>query len=310
MNIPLLHAISAASRIIVDQNVFAVQLSDRFLETRPPPPGTPPSRRFLQAPENYGPSRNDVVMCASNRFNRGNTLKERSLLNTILSTFTPVHRDGHKFIAIAGLATIALFVVGASSLGWIAGLVTVFVGYFFRDPDRATPIRDGLVIAPADGKIIAIGLKRPPRELGFSDEPMTCISIFLSVFDVHIIRSAVTGTIIRKTYVPGLFINAASDKASEDNERLAMALRTPNGDEVGMIQIAGLVARRIVDFVREGETAPAGSRVGLIRFGSRVDVYVRAGKGLMVAEGQRTIAGETVLADFKSDETIREVRVS
>jgi phosphatidylserine decarboxylase len=237
-------------------------------------------------------------------------LKERSLLSTILSTFTPIHRDGHKFVAIAGLATIALLVIGVPPLGWIAGLITVFVAYFFRDPDRATPIREGLVIAPADGRVIAISQKRPPKELGFSEEPMTCISIFLSVFDVHIIRAAVTGTILRKTYVPGLFINAAADKASEDNERLAMVLRTPSGDEVGMVQIAGLVARRIVDFVREGEIAPAGSRVGLIRFGSRVDVYVRQGKGLLVAEGQRTIAGETVLADFRSEETVREVRIS
>lgn len=237
-------------------------------------------------------------------------MKERSLFDTILSVFTPIHRDGHKFAFIAGIVTLALFLVGASSLGWIAGLTTVFVAYFFRDPDRATPVRDGLVIAPADGKIIAIGQRRPPKELGFSEEPMTCISIFLSVFDVHIIRAPVAGTIIRKTYVPGLFINAANDKASEDNERMAIVQRTAGGEEVGFVQIAGLVARRIVDFVREGEIAPAGSRVGLIRFGSRVDVYIRPGKGLLVAEGQKTIAGETVLADFRSDETIREVRVS
>jgi phosphatidylserine decarboxylase len=238
-------------------------------------------------------------------------MKERSLFETILSAFTPVHRDGHKFAAIAGLVTLVLFLIGATSLALVAGLVTVFILYFFRDPDRVTPIRDGLIVSPADGKIIAIGPKRPPKELGFSsEEPMTCISIFLSVFDVHIIRAPSTGTILRKTYVPGLFINAANDKASEDNERLAMVLRTSQGDEIGVIQIAGLVARRIVDFVREGEIAPAGSRVGLIRFGSRVDVYIRQGKGVLVAEGQRTVAGETVLADFKSDEADREVRVS
>lgn len=237
-------------------------------------------------------------------------MKERSLLDTILSTFTPIHRDGHKFAALAGLATLVLFVIGGGSLGWIAALVTVFIGYFFRDPDRASPLRDDLVLAPADGRVIAITKRRPPAELGFAEGEMVCVSIFLSVFDVHIIRTPAAGTIARYAYIPGLFINAASDKASEDNERLALVTRTASGAEIGFVLIAGLVARRIVPFVKKDDAVTAGQRIGLIRFGSRVDVYLRSDKGLLVAEGQRTIAGETVLADLKSTETAREVRVS
>jgi phosphatidylserine decarboxylase len=231
------------------------------------------------------------------------------LVDTILAGLTPIHWDGHKFIAIGAVVTLLLFWVW-SPLGWIGVLLTAYVAYFFRDPERATPIRDDLVIAPADGRIVSVRLKAPPTELGLPPLPMTCISIFLSVFDVHINRAPVTGQILRRVYVPGLFLNAALDKASEDNEREAMVFKTPAGREIGVVRIAGLVARRIITLVREGQPIEAGTRTGLIRFGSRVDIYIPEGKGVLVSEGQRTIGGETVLADLRSEEMGREVRVA
>jgi len=231
------------------------------------------------------------------------------LIDTILAGFTPIHWDGHKFIAIGAIATLLLFWIW-NPLGWIGVFVTAYMAYFFRDPERATPIREDLVIAPADGRIVALRLKTPPAELGLPPAPMTCISIFLSVFDVHINRAPVSGQIARRVYVPGLFLNAALDKASDDNEREAMVFRTASGREIGTVRIAGLVARRIVTLVGEGEIIAAGGRVGLIRFGSRVDIYIPEGKGVLVAEGQRSIGGETVLADLRSEEIGREVRVS
>ena len=231
------------------------------------------------------------------------------IVDTVLSVLTPIHWDGHKFIAIGAIATLLLFWLW-NPLGWIGVVLTLYVAYFFRDPERATPVRDDLVIAPADGKIVAVGLKTPPSELGLPAAPMTCVSIFLSVFDVHITRAPVTGTILRRAYVTGLFLNAALDKASEDNEREAMVFKTAAGREIGIVRIAGLVARRIVTLVNEGQSIQAGVRTGLIRFGSRVDVYIPEGRGVLVAEGQRTIGGETVLADFRSEELGREVRVN
>jgi phosphatidylserine decarboxylase len=231
------------------------------------------------------------------------------IVDTVLSALTPVHWDGHKFIAIGAIATLLLFWIWRP-LGWIGVLTTAYVAYFFRDPERATPIREDLVIAPADGRIVSIRLKTPPAELDLPALPMTCISIFLSVFDVHITRAPVTGNVLRRTYISGLFLNAALDKASEDNEREAMVFRMAEGREVGVVRIAGLIARRIVTLVREGEPILAGARTGLIRFGSRVDIYIPDGNGILVAEGQRTIGGETVLADFRSQERGREVRVS
>ncbi len=230
------------------------------------------------------------------------------IVDTVLSVLTPIHWDGHKFIAIGAIATLLLFWLW-NPLGWIGVVLTLYVAYFFRDPERATPVRDDLVIAPADGKIVAVALKTPPAELALPAVPMTCVSIFLSVFDVHITRAPVTGTILRRAYVTGLFLNAALDKASEDNEREAMVFKTAAGREIGIVRIAGLVARRIVTLVNEGQVMEAGARTGLIRFGSRVDVYIPEGRGVLVAEGQRAIGGETVLADFRSEETGREVRV-
>ena len=187
--------------------------------------------------------------------------------------------------------------------------LTVYVAYFFRDPDRVTPLRDGLVVSPADGRISSIDTVRPPAELGLGETPRQRISIFLSVLDVHINRAPVAGRISRSVYVPGAFLNAALDKASEENERRSIVISTPAGQDVACVQIAGLIARRIVTFAKEGATVGMGERFGLIRFGSRVDVFLPPGHGCLVAVGQRAIGGETVLADLKSTEPEREARV-
>lgn len=234
----------------------------------------------------------------------------QNLAETILSSIPPIHWDGHKFIAVAAVMAVLGFFVW-SPLGWLFTVLTLYIAYFFRDPERATPVNANLVIAPADGRVVAIRYTPAPKELGLPDGiPYTCVSIFLSVFDVHINRAPVDGQIARKVYIPGLFLNAALDKASEDNERELMVFKTPAGVEIGMVRIAGLIARRIVAFAREGQTVEAGARVGLIRFGSRVDVYIPTGKALLVAEGQTTIGGETVLADLRLDDAeSRQVRL-
>ncbi len=232
-----------------------------------------------------------------------------SLLDTIAGAFVPVHRDGHKFVVIFAVITLILFLLWPP-LGWIGALATCWCAYFFRDPERVTPLREGLVIAPADGRISAIEDVVPPPELDLGPERRTRISIFLSVFDVHINRAPVGGRIVRSVYVPGLFLNAELDKASEDNERRALVFETPNTVRIGCVQIAGLVARRIVTFLREGDSVGAGERFGLIRFGSRVDTYLPPGHAPLVAVGQYAIGGETVLADLKSSEGEREARAS
>jgi phosphatidylserine decarboxylase len=212
-----------------------------------------------------------------------------------------------KFVAAGALATLLLFML-VPVLGWLAALITLYIAYFFRDPDRVTPLRDGLVIAPADGKISAIETVVPPSELGLGTEQRLRISIFLSVLDVHINRSPVAGRIVRSNYIPGAFLNAALDKASEENERQVIVIQTASGVEIGVVQIAGLIARRIVTFAREGDSLGVGERFGLIRFGSRVDTYLPPGKLALVAVGQLAVAGETVLADLKSSEPEREAR--
>ncbi len=233
----------------------------------------------------------------------------RSLFETIASVFVPIHRDGHKFVAIAIVLSLLLFLVW-DALGWIAGLAALFIAYFFRDPDRISPVREGLVVSAADGRVAAIEEVRPPVDLGLGEEPRKRVSVFLSVFDVHINRSPVTGRIKLASYMPGLFLNAELDKASEDNERRSLVIETSTGVEVGVVQIAGLVARRIVPFVEEGQPIGIGERFGLIRFGSRVDIYLPENTGIMVAVGQRAIAGETVIADLKGTEQDREARLS
>lgn len=235
--------------------------------------------------------------------------ERHGILETIFDTLAPVHPDGHKFVGAGALAALLFFVLWPP-LGWILAGITAWIVYFFRDPARVTPMRDGLVIAAADGKISSIDKVRPPPELALGPQERVRISTFLSVFDVHIQRAPVSGRIVRSIYIPGAFLNAALDKASEENERRAIVIEMPGGGEIGVVQIAGLVARRIVTFSREGDSLAAGQRYGLIRFGSRVDVFLPPGAQPLVSVGQRAIAGETVFADLKSAEPEREARMA
>ncbi len=221
-----------------------------------------------------------------------------SIIDSVTNSIVPIHREGWRFIAIFAGATLFLFWLGYAPLGWIGVVLTAWCAYFFRDPERVTPMVDGLVISPADGRVSAIESVIPPPELDLPRETMTRISIFMNVFDVHVNRSPIAARITKLTYVPGLFVNAELDKASEDNERQALTLLTSSGVQIGVVQIAGLIARRIVKFVDEGVNLQAGQRFGLIRFGSRVDVYLPKGVAALACVGQRAVAGETVLADL------------
>jgi phosphatidylserine decarboxylase len=238
----------------------------------------------------------------------GSVSDRHGVIDSVTDHIAPVHSDGYKFLAIAAGVTLLLFLL-APRLGWLAALITAWIAYFFRDPARVTPLREGLVIAPGDGRVCAVEAVRPPFELGLGDTPRQRISIFLSIFDVHINRAPVAGRVKRSVYVPGSFVNAALDKASEDNERRGLIIAMADGTEIGVVQIAGLIARRIVTFVREGDSLGVGERFGLIRFGSRVDLYLPPGRAALVAVGQRAIGGETVLADLKSAEPEREARL-
>ncbi len=231
--------------------------------------------------------------------------ERHGILETIFDSLAPVHSDGHKFVAIGAVLTLLFFMLWPP-IGWLLAGLTAWVVYFFRDPARVTPVRDGLIVSAADGRISSIDKVRPPPELGLGPEERVRISTFLSVFDVHINRAPVTGRIVRSVYIPGAFLNAALDKASEENERRALVIETPSGAEIGVVQIAGLIARRIVTFSREGDSVAAGQRFGLIRFGSRVDVFLPPGRNAIVSVGQRAVGGETVFADLKSDEPERE----
>jgi phosphatidylserine decarboxylase len=223
-----------------------------------------------------------------------------SLFDTITNAFAPIHRDGYKFVFAFGVATLFLFLV-APPLGWLGAIATAWCAYFFRDPDRVVPNRAGLVVSSADGKIVSVTeAVMPSREFALPAEPCTRVSVFLSIFDVHIVRAPVAGRVVRSHYVPGAFLNAELDKASEENERRALVIETERGETIGVMLIAGLVARRIVTFVGEGTSVTRGERIGLIRFGSRVDVYLPAAANVLVAPGQTAIGGETVLAEFVS----------
>ena len=233
-----------------------------------------------------------------------------SVINSISSVLVPIHREGYRFIAIFAAVTLVLFWLNLGILAWIGLILTLWCAYFFRDPERVTPLREGLVISPADGRVSAIEEVIPPVELDMPRQAVTRISVFMNVFDVHVNRSPIDAAITRIIYVPGLFLNADLDKASLDNERQALTLERDNGQRVGVVQIAGLVARRIVKFAGEGEHLAAGQRFGLILFGSRVDVYLPKGVTAMACIGQRAVAGETVLADLNSAEPERAGRSS
>ena len=220
------------------------------------------------------------------------------------SVLVPINRAGWPFIGILAAIT-ALSAYYYQPLGWVGVILTFWCAYFFRDPDRTTPIRDGLVISPADGVVQSIGLAAPPAEIGLGDTPRNRISIFMNVFDVHVNRIPIAGRIVKLAYRQGKFFNASLDKASEFNERQSFHLKTEDGADVGVVQIAGLIARRIKCDLSEEQSMKAGERFGLIRFGSRVDVFLPNGVPPMVAVGQRAIAGETVIADFRAQEPAR-----
>ena len=220
-----------------------------------------------------------------------------SIANSIRAQIPPIHPEGYPFIGGFALASLVLFWIW-TPLGWIGTLLTVWCALFFRDPVRVTPVREGIVVSPADGRVSMIAQVLPPAELGLGDRPLLRISVFMSVFNCHVNRSPVAGKIDRIAYRPGAFINAELDKASEDNERNSLVISTANHGRIGVVQIAGLVARRIVSFVREGQSLGAGERFGLIRFGSRLDIYLPEGGKSLVSEGQTAVAGETILADF------------
>jgi phosphatidylserine decarboxylase len=221
-----------------------------------------------------------------------------SIVDSVRKSLVPIHPEGYVFIA--GFAVVAFVLNWLSpTLGWLGFIATAWCAYFFRDPPRVTPLREGVIVSPADGVISAVGFFLPPPELGMGAEPLQRISVFMSVFDCHVNRAPVTGRIMKIAYKPGLFLNADLDKASEDNERNGLVIDSTLGC-FGVVQIAGLVARRIVCFSREGDNIGVGDRFGLIRFGSRVDVYMPAGARPMVAVGARAIAGETILADMSA----------
>jgi phosphatidylserine decarboxylase len=225
-------------------------------------------------------------------------------MNMLRTFIKPMHPEGRRFVAAFGFATAVFFAIW-EPLGWIGLGLTVWCYYFFRDPVRVTPLREGLVISPADGVVSLIEPAAPPAELGLGPAPLMRVSVFMNVFDCHVNRSPVPGRVAKVAYRPGRFLNASLDKASEHNERMSLAVTLADGRQVAFVQIAGLVARRIVCFVTEGRELAAGERFGLIRFGSRVDVYLPEGTAPLVAVGQRMIAGETVLADLASDEPAR-----
>lgn len=231
----------------------------------------------------------------------------RSVFDSIFGFFVPVHSDGHKFVGVGALATVIGLIVWPT-LGWLALAATCYVAYFFRDPERVVPQRPGLVLAAADGTVAAIEEVSPPEELQLGADLRLRVSIFLSIFNVHIQRAPVSGKVLEKIYTPGLFLNAELDKASEDNERQSFVIETLDGGKIAVVQIAGLIARRIVGFVDKGQRIGVGERIGLIRFGSRVDIYLPQGTVPLVAVGQTAIGGETVIADLTQSEPLRETR--
>jgi phosphatidylserine decarboxylase len=230
-----------------------------------------------------------------------------SIANSIRAQIPPIHPEGYPFIGIFAAVSLVLFWLW-TPLGWIGTVLTLWCAYFFRDPPRVTPIGDGLVISPADGRISLVVNAVPPPQLALGTAPLPRVSVFMSVFDCHVNRAPVSGRVERIVYTPGKFLNADLDKASEDNERNALVLASDAG-RVGVVQIAGLIARRIKCWTKEGQAMNAGERIGMIRFGSRVDVYLPAGTIPLVSEGQTSLAGETVIAEIGAAPKSRSFRV-
>lgn len=223
-----------------------------------------------------------------------------SIIDSVRNALVPVHREGYKFVAIFLGASVILGFI-ADPLFWIGLLLTAWCAYFFRDPERVTPLDDDLVISPADGRVSSVVRMAPPVELGLGSDEMLRISVFMNVFDCHVNRAPVKGRVVRKVYSRGSFLNAELDKASSENERSGLVIETARHGEIGVVQIAGLVARRILCWAEENEQLDAGERFGLIRFGSRLDVFLPASARALVSVGQTAIAGETMLAEIGSE---------
>lgn len=217
-----------------------------------------------------------------------------------MTLFLPIriHPAGYRFIGIFAFITFLLFLM-SNTMGWIGIILTGWCAYFFRNPKRTTPIQEGLMVSPADGIVCGIKKMVPPAEFGMGKTSFYRISIFLNVFDVHVNRIPIGGKIIRSIYQPGQFLNAAHDQASDHNERQSLVIQLKDKTEIAVVQIAGLIARRILCDVKEGDRVETGSVYGLIRFGSRMDIYLPEGVSPLIIEGQRMVGGETVIADVK-----------
>jgi phosphatidylserine decarboxylase len=222
-------------------------------------------------------------------------------MDTLKTVMVPINKEGHLFIAIFAIVALLLFIFTGPFLGWIGVILTAWCVYFFRDPERHVPVREGVVVSPADGVVQLIERAVPPEELGLGNDPLLRISVFLNVFNVHVNRAPLAGTVVKQVYRPGKFLNAALDKASEENERHAVHVRTNDGKDIIFVQIAGLVARRIVCHLSDGQEVKTGERYGLIRFGSRTDIYLPDGVEPQVAVGQLMIGGESIIADMNAE---------
>jgi len=221
-----------------------------------------------------------------------------ALIESIRLVVAKPHPAGKPFIIGGAAVAVAGGIAFGTWLFWLGAAFTLFCLYFFRDPERVVPTRPGLFVAPADGRVVMVGPAVPPEELGLGPNPRWRVAIFLSVLDVHVNRSPVDGVVTRVAYRHGKFLNASLDKASIDNERNALAMRLPDGQEIAVVQIAGLIARRILCDVKEGDRLERGQRFGIIRFGSRTDLYLPEGVRPLVAEHQLMIGGETVIAEM------------
>jgi phosphatidylserine decarboxylase len=225
------------------------------------------------------------------------------IAESIKSAIHPPHRAGYPFI-LGGIVLAVLGLVFWPVLAWLGLIFTLFCLYFFRDPERVPPARVNVFLAPADGLVTSVEEALPPAELGLPPVPMMRVAIFLSVLDVHVNRAAIAGTVARIAYHPGQFLSAADDKAADENERNAILFNLPNGAQAVIVQIAGLIARRIVCDLHEGQVVAAGQRFGIIRFGSRTDLYLPAGCVPLVTAGQRMIGGETMIAELVHPTTV------
>lgn len=229
------------------------------------------------------------------------------MFESIKEFIPPIHKEGYVFILIFGLVTLLLFSF-SKALGWVGLVLTIWSIFFFRDPIRTVPLIKDAIVSPADGVVTKIAFAKPPVELNMPDVDMKRISIFLNVFNVHVNRIPISSRVKSIYYHPGKFLNASLDKASEDNERNSILLQTSSGIEVAVVQIAGLVARRIVCDIKPGQEVDAGERFGIIRFGSRVDIYLPQDIEPSVAEGQIVIGGETILANLTNEQIALRVK--